>query len=337
MSGNNDPDENHVQSSLNTIIDEDDGTNTATDADLEAGPEDIDSVSDEHTVDAEATPHASQSPAPSSPPSSPEDSPTQSEANTDPETTTPSNGLDFSELKKFLISVLGSSKTYIASIIYGTLLMFSRTIRGKQDSRKGLSGYFYPNSMIQEDQEVLIATNPSRWQAAGPYALAILFILAASLTPIAVYSGWLESYLNARSPSFLVFGQPQYWWVFSGICLVCAFIATIGEIIHRASTWLIVTESHINYRTNPLDRQRQRIALDDINQAKDEFPIPGRFVGMGKISIYTASTEGTELVFTHLKNPGERADMINNQKAKRDGDTDTEVTPEDSSPHAPDE
>lgn len=234
-------------------------------------------------------------------------------------------------------SGLHRTKKFLASFLYGTLLTLSRLIRGDLDSKSGLSGYFYPTNMLYEDEEVLFATTPSRWQALGPYTLATLFYLTAAITPLFVYSGWTDAYLQSRTPPWLSLTTPDWWWLFPVLCVFFGTVAVAGEILHRASTWYLLTDSRLLYRTNPLDKTRKKIALDDINKNDDEYPIPYRFVGVGHIEIYTASTEGRELKLNAIKTPQQRSNLIEQQRGKLSGSTDQPVNAEGDSPYDVDE
>jgi hypothetical protein len=305
----------HVQSSLDTLVTD----NKADSENPDSSEPSYDSPSppENSTLADQATDTSPSNPDPASPQPDP-DTTVQEDGDT---TTTKTVGDYANSGLKFV-------KRHVHGLLYAAVLTLSRVVRGDTDNTSGLSGLFYPEGKVPDDATVLIEANPSRWQAAGPYGLAILFIATACLTPLAVYTGWFEAYLNARSPSFISFSQPQYWWVFSAICLFFALIATIGEVVHRASTWLVVTNSSIIYRTNPVETQRYEVELDDVKTAEDNLEVPGRFVGMGTLRVYTAGTDNAEVVFKHLRNPTERSDIITAQKSKRSGDTNETVSPE---------
>jgi hypothetical protein len=305
----------HVQSSLDSLVTNNESVSQESNT-SETSPDSTISPEDTTLADqATDTPSSNSDPV-----ASPPDSNTEIKQDGD--------ATAIKTVREYATAGLVAMKRHIQSLLYTAVLTLSRVVRGDTNNKSGLSGLFYPEGKVPDDATVLIEANPSRWQAAGPYGLAILFITTACLTPIAVYSGWFEAYLNTRSPSFLSFGQPEYWWVFSALCLFFAFLATIGEIIHRASTWLVVTDSSIIYRTNPVETQRYEIELDDVKTAEDNLEIPGRFVGMGTLKIYTAGTDKAEVIFKHLRNPTERSDIITAQKSKRSGDTTETVSPE---------
>lgn len=197
-----------------------------------------------------------------------------------------------------------------------------------------INEFYYPDEMLREDEEVVWATNPSRWQAVGPYTLGLLFFSSSVVFFLASVTGYTDAYLNSRAPSFLEITLPA-WFIllFTAVLIFFGFLTVIGEMFSRGSTWYIITDNRVIYRRNPINRKRKRINLDDINKADDRYPIPYRFVGIGSIDIYTASTDGRELRMRALQAPGLKADLIDEQRAYRSGDSSKSVS---SQPGEPD-
>lgn len=198
------------------------------------------------------------------------------------------------------------------------------------DPEAGLSGSYYPHKMIREDEEVIWADTPSRWTALGPYSLATMFFAAGILYFFAERDGYVTAYFAVRSPTFLDVPIPEWTLiVFPMFLFLVGTFTVVGEILQRGSTWYILTDSRLIYRTNPFNRNRERIPLHQITKADDKYPIPIRFVGLGSIDIFTASTDGMEFRFRAMRRPGERADDIDEQRAYQSGSTETGADGED--------
>jgi len=211
-----------------------------------------------------------------------------------------------------LNDIVAKLKRTIARVGRGLVGHIINATNGESDPRKGLSGWFFPDEKVEyeEGEQVINADVPSRWIAIGPYILGGIFILAAILYPIATTNGWIAAYLNNRAPAFIEFSStPLSWVVGSAFLLFFAALAITGEILYRASHWLVLTDRRVIYRENPFNRRQKAVRLEDINKIEEVNPFPERAVGIGTIEIYTASTDGAEIVFKNHPSP-ERSNDI---------------------------
>ncbi|QLH82147.1 PH domain-containing protein [Halosimplex pelagicum] len=202
------------------------------------------------------------------------------------------------KLALFIIS--GLAKFWHA-IILGFQWLLPRAT-GTTDPQSGLSGRFYPNSMIRQDEEVIYAGNPSRWLSPGPYVFSGILLLLSFVITVAVPLGYGEPLLDAVTPNVLDLSVPSTWWYAPVLFTAIAILLLVYVVLIRASTWHLVTDKRLIHRENVLAPNRTRLDLVDINSIDCRQPLPERWYNVGYIDIYTASTGGKELVFEGVKN-----------------------------------
>lgn len=210
---------------------------------------------------------------------------------------------------RFVLLVFGGLTRIWHAKILGLHWILPR-ITGTTDSQAGLSGYFYPNDMIRQDERVKYAENPSRWLSPGPYVFSGLLLLISLVITIAVPLGYGEPLLDAATPAVLDLSVPNNWWYAPIFFTAVAVLLLLYVVMGRASTWHIVTDKRVLHRENVLAPSRSRHELIDINSIDCREPIPDRWFGVGYIDIYTASTGGKELVFAGVKDPSTIANGI---------------------------
>jgi len=187
----------------------------------------------------------------------------------------------------------------------------ARKFWGRSNPKRGLSGIYYPNGSIG-DEEVIFAENPSRWRSAGPYFIALSLLMFAFLIPLLIHYGPIVPYLNSRTPSFITIETPPLrpLLIISGVLLAIAGGLVFIEALRRASKWLILTESKVIHRDRILDTNISEIRLQDINKTQTLEPFPHKLVNVGDIKLYTASTDEFELRFAKVANPQTRNGLI---------------------------
>jgi len=187
----------------------------------------------------------------------------------------------------------------------------ARKFWGRSNPKRGLSGIYYPNGTIG-DEEVIFAENPSRWRSAGPYFIALSLLMFAIIIPLLIRYGPIIPYLNSRTPSFITIGTPslKLLLIISSMLLAVAGGLVFIEALRRASKWLILTESKVIHRNRILDTNISEIRLQDINKTQTLEPFPHKLVNVGDIKLYTASTDEFELKFAKVGNPKNRNGLI---------------------------
>jgi len=203
----------------------------------------------------------------------------------------------------------------------------AKKVWGRSDPERGLSGLYYPSGAIGDD-EIIFAKTPSRWRSAGPYLIAFTLIAAAVLIPVVTRFGGLIPYLNSRTPSFITISHPPLGLLvgISGGFLLLGGLLVVSDALRRASTWLVLTDSKLIYRTRILDTELSEIRLQDINKTETLEPFPQKLVNLGDIILYTASTDEYELKFRTLKHPQRQSDRIETTRAALTDQT-TDETP----------
>ena len=178
-------------------------------------------------------------------------------------------------------------------------------ITGSTDPREGISGYFYPDDMISDDEFVVYEDNPSRLTMFGPYVVAVLLSLLAVVVTIGVPLGYGEAMLAAITPDAVELSVPERWWYFPLFLLGVSGLLLIRQALGRGSTWHIVTNRQVLHRANLINVTKQRFDLHEIQNLEDHYPPPERFYNVGHIDFYTAGTGGSEVHFHGVHDPGE--------------------------------
>jgi len=210
--------------------------------------------------------------------------------------------------KVILFFIGGLSKIWHANVL-GFHWILPR-VTGTTDPHKGLSGRFYPNSMIRQDEKVIYEGNPSRWLSPGPYVFSGILLLVSLVITVAVPLGYGEPMLDAVTPAVLDLSVPSTWWYAPVLFTAVAILLLIYVVTLRASTWHIVTDKRVLHRENVLAPNRTRLDLVDIKSIDCRQPLPERWYNVGYIDIYTASTGGKELVFEGVKDAPTVANQI---------------------------
>jgi len=183
-------------------------------------------------------------------------------------------------------------------------------LTGTTGKKKGVSGHFYPDHLVRDDETVMYSARPSRWYAPFGYILGFVLIVLSVVVTLAVPLGFGQSLLDAVSPSFWQPQIPAKWWYFPLAMIVFAIALITKSMLQRASTWHVVTDKRVLYRKNILSPTRKRIKYEDINSLDNRVPFPDRIFGIGYIDIWTASTGGKELVMHGVKNSAKKTKMI---------------------------
>lgn len=238
---------------------------------------------------------------------------------------------------KVLLFILGGlSKIWHANVL-GFHWLLPR-VTGTTDPQKGLSGRFYPNSMIRQDEKVIYEGNPSRWLSPGPYLFSGILLLISLVITIAVPLGYGKPMLDAVTPAILDLSVPNNWWYAPVLFTATAIVLLLYVVTLRASTWHIVTDKRLLHRENVLAPNRTRLDLVDIKSIDCRQPLPERWYNVGHIDIYTASTGGKELVFEGVKDAPKIANQIDQvrydyQQRIRGGYPEDAEAPEEEHPH----
>lgn len=302
-----DPDDESYQSDLESIF----GEATDEDSTVSSGGQDRSSTSDTGTSQDSQQSAASAEPDTGNPASeSATSDPTHSDDGTptaDNPTAESRSGDSTSQRRVDSSSILTAFTT--AGMAAGQFA--AKKFWGRSNPHRGLSGLYYPNGAIGDD-DVIFATTPSRWRSAGPYTITFILVTLAVALPLFITHGPLIPYLNSRSPSFITLTAPPLGLLLklSAALLVIGGLMFFIEALRRASTWLILTDSKLIYRTRILDTELSEIRLQDINKTETMEPFPQKLVNLGNITLYTASTDNYELKFRMLKHPQRRGDQI---------------------------
>lgn len=237
--------------------------------------------------------------------------------------------------KLVLLVVGGLSKLWHAKVL-GFYWILPR-VTGTTNPQEGLSGHFYPNQMIREDEQVVYSGNPSRWLSPAPYVVSGVLLALAVLITVAVPLGYGEALLDTVTPSVLDLSVPSDWWYAPLLFVAIAALLLIYVVTDRASTWHVITDKRLLHRKNVLAPNRTRLDLVDVKSIDCRQPLPERWYDVGYIDIYTASTGGKEVVLEGVKEADSVAKLIdkaryNYQQRIRGGYPEKGEAPEGESP-----
>jgi len=219
-----------------------------------------------------------------------------------------SNALGWSDVegpihvKLILVVMVAASKVWHLKVT-GLHWLLPR-ITGTADPKEGISGYFYPDDMIGDDEFIVHEGNPSRWVMMGPYVVAIAMLVVAVVVAIGVPVGYGEEMLALVTPSVLDLGVPDRWWYFPLFLIGLSLLLLTRQAIQRGSTWHVVTNRQILHRAHVLNTTKQRFDLHEIQNVEDHYPPPERFYGVGHIDFFTAGTGSSEVHFHGVDQPG---------------------------------
>lgn len=201
-----------------------------------------------------------------------------------------------------LLMVLGSKVWHMK--VVGLHWLLPR-ITGNTDPKEGISGYFYPEDMIGDDEYIVHEGNPSRWVMIGPYIAAFFMLFTSVVVTIGVPLGYGEAMLNLVTPDVINLSVPNRWWYFPIVLVTIATLLLTRQAIQRGSTWHIVTNRQILHRSHIINTTKQRFDLHEIQNVEDHYPPPERFYGVGHIDFFTAGTGGSEVRFYGVDNPSD--------------------------------
>jgi len=238
-------------------------------------------------------------------------------------------------VKLILLVMVAVSKVWHL-IVAGMHWLLPR-VTGATDPQEGISGYFYPDDMIGDDEFIVHEGNPSRWVMMGPYVVAIAMLVVSVVVTIGVPLGYGEEMLALVTPDVINLGVPDRWWYFPLFLISLSALLLTRQAIQRGSTWHIVTNRQILHRAHLLNTTKQRFDLHEIQNVEDHYPPPERFYGVGHIDFFTAGTGSSEVHFHGVDEPGKlikeiKYYMRQDKERRLLGDVSSEPAAED--PHA---
>lgn len=194
---------------------------------------------------------------------------------------------------KVLVTVISAFQGLLHLKVLG-LHKLIPVITGTTGKQEGISGKYYPNNMLRSDEEVVYAEQPSRWYSALEYTISWSFIVLGIVIYVLVLLGYGQAMLDTVTPSFWELSLPNEWWYFPATLFVVGVAMLIVTVFKRASVWHIVTDKRILHREGIIQPDETRLDFTSIEKINNRLPVPDRFVGMGYIDIYNASTGDQE-------------------------------------------
>lgn len=161
----------------------------------------------------------------------------------------------------------------------------------------------WPEQSLGQEEDVLVAQNPSRWRAAPVWAVGLTMIGASAILTVVHLFGFTPDLLTAIFPFMNVTTVPAGYGLLVLLPGLFGFMMVAGEMVTRAFTWNVVTDIQVFVRTRILSKKVQDVSLQEISKLDLVTPFPLRIVGVGHIYVYTPGTDGAELELTYLRNP----------------------------------
>ena len=157
---------------------------------------------------------------------------------------------------------------------------------------------------FHSNESILLVDNPSifkslhRYIAGGLIALIGFFLIGHYL------SGATNEYLQNELPFGIVIYATQYYLYSLSLVIVVGIAIVLWAHIERLHTWYFVTDQRSWVRAGVLS-QRDHGSLDHtkVNNVEEENPFPMNRWDVGHIRLFTAASDGSELEFSHVKNP----------------------------------
>ena len=184
---------------------------------------------------------------------------------------------------------------------------YHSTTEPPTDLKSTIRNISWPDSThFHADESILLAGNPNifksldRYIAGGLISIIGVFLIGHYL------SGATNEFLQTGLPFGIQMYATEYYvlGVFLVILLGLAIIAWAH--IERLHTWYFVTNQRSWVRAGVFT-QRDLGSLDheNVNNVEQKDPFPMNRFDVGHVSVFTASTDGSELKFAYVKNPTE--------------------------------
>jgi len=184
---------------------------------------------------------------------------------------------------------------------------YHSTTEPPTDLKSTIRNISWPDSThFHADESILLAGNPNifksldRYIAGGLISIIGVFLIGHYL------SGATNEFLQTGLPFGIQMYATEYYvlGVFLVIFLGLAIITWAH--IERLHTWYFVTNQRSWVRAGVFT-QRDLGSLDheNVNNVEQKDPFPMNRFDVGHVSVFTASTDGSELKFAYVKNPTE--------------------------------
>lgn len=157
---------------------------------------------------------------------------------------------------------------------------------------------------FHSDESILLVDNPSIFKSLDKYIAGSLIALIGVFLSGHYLTGATNVYLQNELP----FGITLYAtrnYLYSLLLVTGVGVAIVlWAHIQRLHTWYFVTDQRSWVRAGVLS-QRDHGSLDHtkVNNVEEENPFPMNRWDVGHIRLFTAASDGSELEFSHLKNP----------------------------------
>lgn len=157
---------------------------------------------------------------------------------------------------------------------------------------------------FHSNESILLVDNPNifkslhRYIAGGLIALIGIFLTGHYLT------GATNEYLQNELPFGIMLYATQYYLYSVSLVIVLGIAIVLWAHIERLHTWYFVTDQRSWVRKGVLSQQDHG-SLDHtkVNNVEEENPFPMNRWDVGHVRLFTAASDGSELEFSHIKNP----------------------------------
>lgn len=167
-----------------------------------------------------------------------------------------------------------------------------------------ITKFSWPGKRLDRDEKVILAA-PPHWTKNFYEYLTTTIVTIVLVGLIGHYLiGATNTYLENNLPSALNFQVGDTYLGILIIMMLVTIIIFFIALIRRLHTWHIITNQRTWVRKGVFSK-RDLGSLDhvNINNVEEVNPFPLRSLNVGHLKLYTASTDGAELVLKYVKNP----------------------------------
>lgn len=183
---------------------------------------------------------------------------------------------------------------------------------------------------FERDESPILYSHPHWIAAASGYLSGIITSLLGTFLTVHYLTGATRDYLMNELPFGIQFIPNDLWLACTLALTLLGVVIFLHSYINRLHTWFIVTDQRTWVREGVLSKtDRGSLDHQNVNNVEEDNPFPLNQLGIGHVRLYTASTDGVELVMKNMKDPSKWAQTIRNEKQNKHRDNTPPATDED--------
>lgn len=157
---------------------------------------------------------------------------------------------------------------------------------------------------LADDENVIAWTHPSIFPFVPSFVVGIVIILAGLLGPAVV---------------------PQQYTYYPLILLPFGLIMLLMEYVKYITKFYIFTDRRVITKRGLISHTVRKVRYENIDKKNKEFPLIGRILGYGRLTLVTATPDDSDIDMTHLPEMKEAATLIANNRGNDDNAGDIDI------------